>query len=81
MTTMGPEPFRVAVVGMGTSITRDVPDFALMTGNLGRQQGWVCRCGVELKLPVKGSPLSVLCPACVAEYRGVRAGLVEAEGA
>jgi UDP-2-acetamido-3-amino-2,3-dideoxy-glucuronate N-acetyltransferase len=36
---------RYAMVGMGSVVTRDVADFALVVGNPARQIGYVCRCG------------------------------------
>src|SRR2546422_2384300 len=72
---------RFAFVAAGAVVTCDVPDFALVAGNPGRQQGWMCRCGIKLKLPVKGGRTRVSCQACGAGYRRSRAGLVGAEGA
>lgn len=37
-----------ALVGAGSVVTRDVPDFALMSGNPARQIGWVCVCAQRL---------------------------------
>jgi UDP-2-acetamido-3-amino-2,3-dideoxy-glucuronate N-acetyltransferase len=39
---------RYAFIGSGAVITKDVPDYALMTGNPARVSGWVCRCGTKL---------------------------------
>ena len=41
---------RFAMVGMGSVVTRSVPDFHLVLGNPARSVGFVCRCG---KLVVK----------------------------
>jgi len=39
---------RYALIGMGTVVTKDVPDYALVYGNPGRIEGYVCRCGGKL---------------------------------
>src|SRR5213593_1802402 len=52
---------RFAFVGAGAVVTHDVPDFALMTGNPGRQQGWMCRCGMKLKTTVRTGHRRVRC--------------------
>jgi UDP-2-acetamido-3-amino-2,3-dideoxy-glucuronate N-acetyltransferase len=39
---------RFAMVGMGSVVTRSVPDFHLMIGNPARSIGCVCRCGEPL---------------------------------
>jgi UDP-2-acetamido-3-amino-2,3-dideoxy-glucuronate N-acetyltransferase len=70
---------RFAFVGAGAVITRDVPDFALITGNPGRQQGWMCRCGIKLKLPVKVGRKRARCQVCRTEYRGHGGDLVALE--
>jgi UDP-2-acetamido-3-amino-2,3-dideoxy-glucuronate N-acetyltransferase len=38
-----------AMIGSGTVVTRDVPPFALIVGNPGRQVGWVCLCGQRIE--------------------------------
>jgi acetyltransferase-like isoleucine patch superfamily enzyme len=39
---------RFAMVGMGSVVTRTVPDFHLVVGNPARSVGCVCRCGEPL---------------------------------
>ncbi|WP_274585450.1 acyltransferase [Neisseria leonii] len=50
-TTIG----RFAFIGAGAVITKDVPDYALMTGVPARQTGWISEYGERLDLPLTGS--------------------------
>jgi acetyltransferase-like isoleucine patch superfamily enzyme len=40
---------RFAMVGAGSLVTRDVPDYALAYGSPARRHGSVCRCGKTLR--------------------------------
>jgi UDP-2-acetamido-3-amino-2,3-dideoxy-glucuronate N-acetyltransferase len=40
---------RWAMVGAGSLVTRDIPDFALVMGQPARLRGWVCVCGRSLQ--------------------------------
>jgi UDP-2-acetamido-3-amino-2,3-dideoxy-glucuronate N-acetyltransferase len=37
-----------AFIGAGTVVVRDVPAYALVVGNPGRQHGWICECTERL---------------------------------
>ncbi len=71
---------RFAFIGAGSVVTRNVPDFALITGNPGRQQGWMCCCGVKLSLAVKPRRRRVRCRACGAAYQVGGGKVTEAAG-
>jgi UDP-2-acetamido-3-amino-2,3-dideoxy-glucuronate N-acetyltransferase len=40
---------RFAFIGAGAVVTKNVPDYALITGNPGCPAGWRCRCGETIK--------------------------------
>ena len=42
--------YKVCVVGAGTVITNDVPDYALVVGNPGKIIGWVDKKGNKIKI-------------------------------
>lgn len=44
----GNEIGRYAFIGAGAVVTKPVPDYALITGNPGRQTGWMSECGHKL---------------------------------
>lgn len=66
-TTIG----RWAMVGSGSVVTRDVPDYGLVWGNPARLQGFVCPCGERLQEVDSSHMESVLmvCPKCGTEIR------------
>lgn len=42
------------MIGAGTVVTKDVPDYALVVGNPGKVAGWVSEAGKELTFDSKG---------------------------
>lgn len=54
-----------AMIGAGTVVTSDVPDYALIVGNPGHQIGWVCVCGNRLRIMDEVGA----CESCGLEYR------------
>ncbi len=46
----GIEIGKFAFIGAGAVVLKPVSDYALIVGNPGRQAGWMCRCGVRLKM-------------------------------
>ena len=70
---------RFAMVGMGSVVTRSVPEFHLVIGSPARSVGCVCRCGEPfLRFPaLRECPDtdSVACPVCGLRY-AVTAGVV-----
>lgn len=54
-----------AMIGSGSVVTKDVPDYALMVGNPAKQIGWVCKCGQKLNE-------KCVCPTCNLEYNELK---------
>ena len=53
---------KYSLIGAGSVVTRDVPDYALFYGNPGRVHGYICSCGVKLND-------NYACPSCGKKYR------------
>lgn len=70
---------RFAMVGMGSVVTRSVPDFFLVVGSPARSIGCVCRCG-EPTLRFEPEAISayadMTCPACGRGY-AIRGEIVQ----
>jgi acetyltransferase-like isoleucine patch superfamily enzyme len=69
---------RFAMIGMGSVVTRSVPDFHLALGHPARSVGSVCRCGqLLMRFPSEELPDAVCltCQSCGLRY-GYRSGVV-----
>ncbi len=57
---------RYALIGAGSVVTTDVPDYAMVYGNPAQIQGWVCHCGARLKFDRDSQ---AQCPECGQRYK------------
>ena len=73
---------RWAMVGMGSVVTKSVPDFHLVLGNPARSVGVVCKCGQlmhrfqDAGYQKQSGP--IICPACESLYEMTSGVIVEA---
>jgi UDP-2-acetamido-3-amino-2,3-dideoxy-glucuronate N-acetyltransferase len=65
---------RYAFVGAGAVVTKDVPDFALILGNPGRQAGWMSRHGHRLGEPDGNGEM--VCSESGYRYKEVERGIL-----
>ena len=66
---------RWAMVGMGSVVTKSVPDFHLVLGSPARSVGAVCKCG-QLMHRFQGEESgTIVCPACNSRYE-MTAGVI-----
>ena len=74
---------RWAMVGMGSVVTKSVPDFHLVLGNPARSIGVVCKCGQLMHrfstAEWRKESAAIICPACQSRYE-MNAGLVHEAG-
>lgn len=52
---------RYAFVGAGSTVTKNLPDYALAYGNPAKHTGWMCECGAKLE----EFETTTTCQACV----------------
>ncbi len=62
------------MVGAGSVVTRDVPDFGLAWGQPAKLRGFVCRCGQRLRQAAERTEadsghVEMVCPSCQERIR------------
>ncbi len=61
---------RYSFIGAGAVVNKSILDHALVVGNLAKQIGWVCECGVRLTDDLQ-------CPEYEAAYKKTERGLTK----
>jgi UDP-2-acetamido-3-amino-2,3-dideoxy-glucuronate N-acetyltransferase len=57
-----------AMIGAGSVITNNVPDYAIVAGNPAKIMGWVCECGNKIKFKRE----KAICQVCKRNYQNKR---------
>ncbi len=64
---------KYALVGAGSVVTKDVPDYALVVGNPAKVVGYMCNCGIKLSFEHN----EAVCPTCGKKYTIIENKVVE----
>ena len=64
------------LIGAGSVVTRDVPDFTLWLGNPARQVGFVCKCAERLDLGTSPEDNTETACVCGLSYRVIDGRLI-----
>ncbi|MCD4730831.1 MAG: acetyltransferase [Bacteroidales bacterium] len=60
---------KYALVGAGSVVTKDIPDFAMVIGTPARIKGWMCACGEKLSLSLSSDKEeNAECSKCGRQY-------------
>ena len=59
---------RYAFIGAASLVNKNVPDYAIVVGNPGKQIGWACECGERLSDDLE-------CLACGNQYQKSKEGI------
>ncbi|MEG1509464.1 MAG: acyltransferase [Clostridia bacterium] len=65
---------KYALIGAGSVVTKDVPDYALVVGNPAKLVGHMCQCGVKLAFNESNE---AICKSCGCRYKKSFDGIVE----
>lgn len=61
---------KYALVGAGSVVTKDVPDYAMVVGTPAQVKGWMCACGQKLSLSRSGDQVEkTTCSKCGRKYK------------
>lgn len=61
---------KYSLIGAGSVVTKDVPDYAIVVGNPAKVTGFICQCGIKLNDNLE-------CPKCGKKYKRENSNVME----